>query len=44
MLTKSRCHYLGTNTESPVYIAIKGQVYDVTGKDAYLPGGAYHGE
>ncbi|KAI9751152.1 MAG: hypothetical protein M1815_001342 [Lichina confinis] len=32
----------GTNTENPVYIAIKGQVYDVTGKDAYLPGGAYH--
>ena len=44
MLTKLRYHCLGTNTENPVYIAIKGQVYDVTGKDAYLPGGAYHGK
>ncbi|TAQ88313.1 hypothetical protein B7494_g3366 [Chlorociboria aeruginascens] len=24
------------------YVAIKGKVFDVTGKDAYKPGGSYH--
>jgi len=26
---------------NPCYVAIKGLVFDVSGKDAYLPGGSY---
>ena len=28
---------IGTDTSKPVYVAIKGVVFDVSGKDAYLP-------
>ncbi|KUJ15907.1 cytochrome b5 [Mollisia scopiformis] len=31
----------GTDSEL-CYVAIKGQVFDVTGNKAYLPGGSYH--
>lgn len=34
----ARCN--GTNGY-PCYVAIKGQVFDVSGKDAYLEGGSY---
>ncbi|CAF9910631.1 MAG: hypothetical protein HETSPECPRED_010129 [Heterodermia speciosa] len=34
--------YDGTGPEKRAYVAIKGTVFDVSGKDAYLPGGGYH--
>ncbi|GAA5928459.1 cytochrome b5-like heme/steroid binding domain-containing protein [Sporobolomyces koalae] len=35
--------YDGTDPTTPVYLAIDGQVYDVSqGKESYGPGGAYH--
>lgn len=33
----------GDDPSLPVYVAIKGHVFDVTGKDAYLKNGPYHG-
>ncbi|XP_010472503.1 PREDICTED: probable steroid-binding protein 3 [Camelina sativa] len=34
--------YNGTNESSPIYVAIKGRVFDVTtGKSFYGPGGDY---
>ncbi|KAI4376209.1 hypothetical protein MLD38_013996 [Melastoma candidum] len=34
--------YNGTDTSKPIYVAIKGRVFDVTaGKSFYGPGGAY---
>uniref|UniRef100_A0A7C9DT78 Cytochrome b5 heme-binding domain-containing protein n=1 Tax=Opuntia streptacantha TaxID=393608 RepID=A0A7C9DT78_OPUST len=33
----------GSDPSKPIYLAIKGRVYDVTvGKDFYEPGGPYH--
>ncbi|KAG6997848.1 agmatinase 1 [Physcia stellaris] len=32
----------GTNSDKPTYVAIKGTVFNVSGKDAYAPKGAYH--
>ncbi|KAF9582684.1 hypothetical protein BGW38_010895 [Lunasporangiospora selenospora] len=33
----------GANAETPIYVAIKGIVFDVSGKKAmYGPGGGYH--
>nr|AFK45808.1 unknown [Medicago truncatula] len=32
----------GTNAGYPVYVAIKGVVFDVTGNPAYAPGNKYH--
>ncbi|KAJ9167635.1 hypothetical protein P3X46_019252 [Hevea brasiliensis] len=35
-------HYNGTDPSKPIYIAIKGRVFDVTaGKSFYGPGGSY---
>ncbi|ESW08926.1 hypothetical protein PHAVU_009G086200 [Phaseolus vulgaris] len=34
--------YNGTDPSKPIYVAVKGRVYDVTtGKSFYGPGGAY---
>lgn len=34
--------YDGTNPSSPIYIAVKGRIFDVTtGKSFYGPGGSY---
>ncbi|KAF2188415.1 cytochrome b5, partial [Zopfia rhizophila CBS 207.26] len=32
----------GTNEGYPIYVAIKGTVFDVSGKDSYAPGKQYH--
>ncbi|KAF2277340.1 cytochrome b5 [Westerdykella ornata] len=32
----------GTNEGYPTYVAIKGTVFDVSGKDTYAPGKSYH--
>lgn len=33
----------GTDASAPIYVAIKGSVFDVsTKKDVYGPGGSYH--
>ena len=42
LLTRSPPHS-GTGLDKRSYVAIKGTVFDVSGKDAYLPGGGYHG-
>ena len=35
--------YDGSDPSKPIYLAIRGRVYDVTvGKDFYEPGGPYH--
>jgi len=35
--------YNGVDPSKPIYLALKGVVYDVTEKrDAYQPGGSYH--
>lgn len=35
--------YDGTDPNKPIYIALNGNVYDVTkGKKFYIPGGPYH--
>ena len=34
---------IGTNPDLPVYVAIKGSVFDVSGNGSYAPKGAYHG-
>lgn len=35
--------YDGTNTDAPIYVAIKGAVFDVSAKkEMYGPGGSYH--
>lgn len=34
----------GTDTGKPVYVAIKGTVFDVSGNSAYAPKGGYHGK
>ncbi|KAI9664432.1 MAG: hypothetical protein M1829_005825 [Trizodia sp. TS-e1964] len=36
----SKCD--GKTSGYPTYVAVKGTVYDVTGKEAYGPGGPYH--
>lgn len=36
-------YFTGVDSEK-CYVAIKGKVFDVTGKDAYKPGGSYHGK
>ncbi|KAF2473568.1 putative progesterone binding protein [Lindgomyces ingoldianus] len=36
----SKCN--GTNEGYPTLVAIKGTVFDVTGKDSYAPGKQYH--
>ncbi|KAL1591427.1 hypothetical protein SLS60_012040 [Paraconiothyrium brasiliense] len=33
----------GTNEGFPTLVAIKGDVFDVSGKDTYAPGKNYHG-
>ncbi|XP_051129381.1 probable steroid-binding protein 3 [Andrographis paniculata] len=36
-------NYDGTDPSKPIYVAIRGQIYDVTaGKSFYGPGGDYH--
>lgn len=36
-------NYNGENPDKPIYIALEGNVYDVTaGRKFYEPGGAYH--
>ncbi|KAJ3566966.1 hypothetical protein NP233_g6669 [Leucocoprinus birnbaumii] len=35
-------HYDGTDPSKPIYLAIDGDVYDVTKGKAYQPGGSYH--
>ncbi|GER32481.1 membrane-associated progesterone binding protein 2 [Striga asiatica] len=35
-------NYDGTDPSKPIYVAVRGQIYDVTaGKSFYGPGGAY---
>ncbi|GJX99839.1 probable steroid-binding protein 3 [Tanacetum coccineum] len=35
-------HYDGTNPSNPIYISVKGRIFDVTtGKSFYGPGGSY---
>ncbi|KAJ8775383.1 hypothetical protein K2173_023148 [Erythroxylum novogranatense] len=35
-------HYNGSDASKPIYVAIKGRVFDVsTGKNFYGPGGSY---
>ncbi|XP_073288084.1 probable steroid-binding protein 3 [Primulina huaijiensis] len=35
-------HYDGTDPSKPIYVAIRGRIFDVTsGKSFYGPGGAY---
>lgn len=34
---------LGTDESKPVWVAIKGSVFDVSGNAAYAVGGQYHG-
>ncbi|KAI9886540.1 MAG: hypothetical protein M1823_001651 [Watsoniomyces obsoletus] len=36
----SKCD--GTDPNQPIYVAIKGSVFDVSGSKNYGPGGAYH--
>ena len=43
-LTMESVAIIGTNPDLPVYVAIKGSVFDVSGKDSYAPKGAYHGQ
>jgi membrane-associated progesterone receptor component len=38
--TNNSTHLAGVDG-APAYVAIKGTVYDVSGKDAYKPGGSY---
>lgn len=35
--------FIGTGEDGKCYVAIKGKVYDVTGKPMYQPGGSYSG-
>ncbi|KAI5805939.1 cytochrome b5-like heme/steroid binding domain-containing protein [Geopyxis carbonaria] len=32
----------GSDPSKPVYVAIKGTVFDVSGNKSYVPGGSYH--
>lgn len=34
--------YIGTDTTVAIWVAIKGSIFDVSGNNAYAPGGAYH--
>ncbi|KAI9790509.1 MAG: hypothetical protein M1816_005016 [Peltula sp. TS41687] len=36
----SKCN--GNDSNYPVYVAVKGRVFDVTGNNAYAPNGPYH--
>lgn len=35
---------VGSSPDKPIYVAIKGVVFDVSKNKAYQPGGSYHGQ
>lgn len=35
-------NHSGTSSANPIYVAVKGTVFDVSGNEAYASSGAYH--